>query len=118
VVLTRSLVLLVLAAMPIFPALLRLRALHPDAPRPFRVPGGRAGAAAASGLATAWCLLAIAAALFPGLGTADPDAALPAGFEGERLAFTLSVLGPLAAVAVTGLLVSARRPPLLRPAPC
>jgi amino acid transporter len=118
VVLTLSLVLLVLATAPIFPALLRLRRLHPHAPRPFRVPGGRAGAALASGLTTAWCLLAVAAALFPGLGTADPDAALPAGFEGERLAFTLSVAGPLAAFALVGLALSAWRAERLRPAPC
>jgi hypothetical protein len=32
------------------------------------------------------------------LGTADPDAALPAGFEGQRLQFELLVLAPLATV--------------------
>jgi hypothetical protein len=49
-------------------------------------------------LATGWSLLVTACLLWPGLGTADPDASLPAGFEGQRFQFELLVLAPLAAV--------------------
>ena len=92
-----------------FPSLHRLRRTHPGRPRAFRVPGGGAGALAASALATGWSALALAAALWPGLGTADPDAHLPDGFAGQRLAFTLTELVPLAAVlAAAALLVRAR----------
>jgi hypothetical protein len=76
----------------------RLRRSHPDQPRAFRVPGGAAGALAASALATGWSAVALVAALWPGLGTGDPDAHLPDGFAGQRLAFTLTELVPLAAV--------------------
>ena len=41
---------------------------------------------------------ALAAALWPGLGTAHPDIHLPDGFSGDRLGFTLAELVPLAAV--------------------
>ena len=93
---------------------MRLRRTHPDTPRPFRVPGGRTGVWAAAGLATAWCALAGLAALVPGLGTADPDAALPAGFAGERLAFTASIVVPLVALAATALAISLALPALRR----
>jgi hypothetical protein len=82
----------------VFPALLRLRRTHPGRPRAFRVPGGAAGAVAASALATGWSAVALAASLWPGLGTGDPDAHLPDGFAGQRLSFTLAELVPLAAV--------------------
>ena len=51
-------------------------------PRAFRVPGGAAGVLAAGVLATGWSAVALAAALCPGLGTADPDLHLPDGFAG------------------------------------
>jgi hypothetical protein len=35
------------------------------------------------------------AVLVPGLGAADPDAALPPGFDRDRLTFVLGVLAPL-----------------------
>jgi hypothetical protein len=98
VVLSLSIALLALASLPIFAALVRLRGSHPGVHRPFRVPGGRAGAWAASALATAWCTLAFAAILWPGLGTADPDAYLPAGFAGDRLGFVVMELVPVGAV--------------------
>ncbi len=111
-VLGLSIALLALANLLVFPALVRLRRTLGHVPRPFRVPGGAVGAWLASGLSTAWCLLAIAAVLFPGLGLADPDASLPAGFEGQRLAFTLSELVPLAilgTIATVFCLVGDRR---------
>ncbi len=104
IVLTLSIVLLACANLAVFPALVRLRRTHPGVARPFRVPGGRTGAAIASGLATCWVLLAIVAALWPGIGQANPDAALPAGFEGRRLEFTLTELVPLAVFLGLGLL--------------
>jgi hypothetical protein len=61
----------------VFPALVWLRRSHPQRPRPFRLAGGHAGAWIASGLATGWSALAVPATLWPGLGTADPDAYLP-----------------------------------------
>jgi amino acid transporter len=74
VVLTLSIALLALASLAVFPALVRLRTSYPGVHRPFRVPGGPAGAWIASGLATGWCALAFASTLWPGLGTADADA--------------------------------------------
>jgi glutamate:GABA antiporter len=50
-------------------------------------------------------LLALAASLWPGLGTGDPDTHLPDGFAGQRLAFTLAELVPLAAVLVSAALL-------------
>jgi amino acid transporter len=107
VVLTVAIALLVLANLVVFPALVVLRRRHPHAARPFRVPGGAAGAWLASGLATAWCALALAVAVVPGLGTADPDAALPAGFEGERVTFTACVVLPLLALGAGAIAISA-----------
>jgi len=112
--LTLAISLLTLANLVVFPSLVRLRHTHPDRPRAFRVSGGGggAGALAAGALATGWSALALAAALWPGLGTADPDAHLPDGFAGQRLAFTLTELVPLAAVlAAAALLVRARPAP-------
>ncbi len=98
VVLTLSIALLALASLPVFPALVRLRASHPGVHRPFRVPGGRAGAWIASTLTTGWCALAFAAILWPGLGTVDADAYLPEGFAGDRLGFFLVELVPILAI--------------------
>jgi glutamate:GABA antiporter len=106
VALTLSISLLALANVVVFPALVRLRRTHPARPRPFRVPGGTAGAVAASALATGWSLVALGAALWPGLGTATPDAHLPEGFAGQRLAFTLAELVPLALVLVAAFLLA------------
>ncbi len=98
VVLTLSIALLALASLPVFGALVRLRTSHPGVHRPFRVPGGPAGAWLASALATGWCALAFAAILWPGLGTADSDAYLPAGFAGDRFGFFVVELVPIAAI--------------------
>ena len=96
--LTISIALIVLAYLLIYPAFLALRLRRPDLDRPFLAPGGRPAAWLITALATGWSLLVTACLLWPGLGTADPDASLPAGFEGQRLQFELLVLGPLAAV--------------------
>jgi amino acid transporter len=88
----------VLAYLLVFPAFVALRIRRPDLERPFRVGGGTATAWAVSIVATAWMALSAVCLLWPGFGTADPDAALPAGFEGARLEFELLVLAPVAAV--------------------
>ena len=105
VALTLSIALLALANLLVFPALVRLRRTHPG-PRAFRVPGGPAGALVVTALATGWSAVALAAALWPGLGTADPDAHLPDGFTGQRLAFTLAELVPLALVLAAAFLLA------------
>jgi hypothetical protein len=79
-----------------------LRLREPNLDRTFRVPGGVRMAWLVTGLATGWSLLAAVCLLWPGLGTAHPDAALPAGFASQRGQFELLVLTPIAAVvAVT-----------------
>jgi glutamate:GABA antiporter len=115
-----SVALLALANLIVFPSLAWLRRSHPDQSRTFRVPGGPAGALAASALATGWSAVALAAALWPGLGTANPDAHLPEGFAGQRLAFTLTEFLPLAAVLAAAFLLTRpgrRRRPAPSPAP-
>lgn len=82
--LTVAVAMIVLAYLLIFPALGVLRIRLPDLPRPFRVPGGLGVAWLISIVATGWALLATMCLLWPGFGTADPDASLPAGFEGDR----------------------------------
>ena len=88
----------------VFPALIRLRYTHPHVPRPYRVPGGTAGAWIVSILTTAWAALATIALLYPGFGTSHPDASLPSGFAGERANFELSQFIPLGILVALGLL--------------
>jgi len=110
--LTVSIALIVLAYLLIYPAFLALRLRRPGLERPFLAPGGPAGAWLIAVLATGWSVLVTACLLWPGLGTADPDASLPAGFEGQRLQFELLVLAPLAVVAAacTVFHLTSRRP--------
>jgi amino acid transporter len=96
--LTASIALIVVAYLLIYPAFLTLRLRRPDLERPFRAPGGRAGAWSITVLATGWSLLATVCLLWPGFGTSDPDASLPAGFEGQRTTFELLVVTPVALV--------------------
>jgi len=56
-----------------------------------------------SAVATAWTAFAVLAVLWPGLGTPDPDAALPDGFVGDRLGFVLAELIPLALLLAAAL---------------
>lgn len=96
--LTVAVAMIVLAYLLIFPAFVALRIRQPDLARPFRAPGGMVAAWAISIVSTGWALLAAICLLWPGFGTADPDAALPAGFEGDRATFELLVLIPVVAV--------------------
>jgi len=106
-----AITLVVLAYLLIFPAFLVLRLREPGLDRPFRVPGGTGIAWLVASLATGWSALAAICLLWPGLGTADPDAALPAGFASQRGQFELLILTPIAAVvaAVTVYHLAARR---------
>ena len=94
--LTVAVAMIVLAYLFIFPAFVALRIKRPDLERPFRVPGGMGVAWAVSIVSTAWALLASVCLLWPGFGTSDPDASLPAGFEGDRATFEMLVLIPVA----------------------
>jgi amino acid transporter len=109
--LTVSIALIVLAYLFVFPAFVALRIRRPELERPFRVPAGTAVAWLVSIVATGWAALATACLLWPGFATADPDAALPAGFHGDRLEFELLVLAPLGLVLVVACAfrLSARR---------
>lgn len=96
--LTVAVAMIVLAYLLIFPAFAVLRLRRPGLQRPFRVPGGTGMAWLVSIVSTAWALLAAICLLWPGFGTTNPDDALPAGFEGQRLQFEMLVLGPVLAM--------------------
>ena len=66
-----------------------------------------------TGLATGWSALTAVCLLWPGLGTAHPDAALPAGFAAQRGQFELLILTPIGAViaATTAYHLATRRDP-------
>lgn len=98
--LTVSIAFVVLAYLLIYPAFLVLRWREPGLERPFRVPGGQRVAVVLTALSTGWSLLAVICLLWPGAGTATPDAYLPAGFEGQRAQFQALVIAPIVAVVV------------------
>ena len=87
----------------IFPALVKLRYSRPDVERPYRVPGGMAGAWICSVVPTFWALLASIVGLFPGLGDGKllNDSALPEGFS--RGTFELVVFIPFAVTLLIGI---------------
>ncbi len=86
----------------IFPALIKLRYSHPHVPRPYRLPGGKAGFWVVGGLCTFWAIFASVVLVWPGLGTSHPDASLPSGFT--RGSFELSQLIPLVFFLIAGIL--------------
>lgn len=110
--LTVAVAMIVLAYLLIFPAFVALRIRRPDLQRPFRVPGGLGAAWLISIVSTGWALLAAVCLLWPGFATSNPDASLPAGFEGQRASFELLVLSPIAAMLpiCAGLYVLGRAP--------
>ena len=94
----------------IFPALIKLRYSRPDVPRPYRVPGGTAGAWICTILPTFWALVATVFLLWPGLGVnwfgagGNPNDSLAAlSFSGQRLQYELTQFVPLAIIVVVGL---------------
>jgi amino acid transporter len=92
----------------VFPALARLRYTHPDAHRPYRIPGGTAGAWIVSGLATFWAAVATVWLIWPGLGvgwfgtSGAPDESLPKGIG--RAEFELTQIVPLVVLLAVGVL--------------
>lgn len=93
----------------VFPAALRLRYTHADTPRPYAVPGGRAGMVIAAGLTTFWAALGTWVAVFP--GTLEPLFGLDYDFleywgvtQTRFEVFTLGTLAVLTAIAVAGYL--------------
>jgi glutamate:GABA antiporter len=100
----------------IFPAVIKLRYSHPDVPRPYRIPGGKAGLWTAGILTTAWAVFTTIAIIYPGIGTAHPNDSLPSGFTGQRLEYTLSQVIPLVVMVLIGLLFYALGAPTRRQA--
>jgi glutamate:GABA antiporter len=95
----------------IFPALVKLRYSRPDVKRPYRVPGGMAGAWICTILPTLWALVATVFLLWPGLGvnwfgaTGNPNSSLAAlSFSGQRLEYELTQFVPLAIIVLIGLI--------------
>jgi amino acid transporter len=93
----------------IFPALIKLRYSRPDVERPYRVPGGMAGAWICSLIPTFWALVATVFLIWPGLGVnwfgagGNPNDSLAAlSFSHQRLQYELSQIVPLAVIVVIG----------------
>lgn len=97
-----------LAYLAVFPALIRLRYLYPDAKRFYRVPGGVPGVWLCGSLLTGWALLATVALVWPGFGVGwfgtggDPNDALPAGFSHHRAEYEWTQLLPLTLMLALG----------------
>ena len=94
----------------IFPALIKLRYSRPDVKRPYRVPGGMAGAWICSVVPTFWALVATVFLLWPGLGVnwfgagGNPNDSLDAlSFSHQRLQYELTQIVPLLIIVVIGL---------------
>ncbi|UKY48905.1 APC family permease [Streptomyces inhibens] len=92
-----------------FPSLLVLRRKYPDTPRPYRVPGGRAGARLITFLATGLVAFTVVVLIWPGFGVGwfgtggSAADSLPEAFAGQRLQYTLSQVVPLLLFLVVGL---------------
>jgi amino acid transporter len=94
----------------IFPALIKLRYSRPDVSRPYRVPGGMAGAWICSLVPTFWALVATIFLLWPGLGVnwfgagGNPnDSLADLSFSHQRLQYELTQIVPLAVIVLIGL---------------
>jgi glutamate:GABA antiporter len=90
----------------IFPAALKLRYTHPDAPRPYRHPFGMTGIWISTILTTGWILLGSWVAVFPdtlerlfGVGYAFKDS-----WGVSQAKFEALTLGTLAIIVVVGLI--------------
>jgi glutamate:GABA antiporter len=95
----------------IFPALIKLRYSRPEVRRPYRVPGGMAGAWICTVLPTLWALVATVFLLWPGLGvnwfgaSGNPNSSLATlSFSNQRLQYELTQFVPLAIIVVIGLI--------------
>jgi amino acid transporter len=115
--LTVAVALIMLAYLIIFPTFVALRITEPELERPFRVPGGHTTAWLITILATGWSFLATVSLLWPGVLTAHPDTALPAGFIGDRGGFELLVLAPITVLLVLYAALYAWHPMEAAPSP-
>lgn len=93
----------------IFPALVRLRYSRPEVDRPYRVPGGMAGAWICTVLPTFWAVVATVFLLWPGLGVnwfgagGNPNDSLAfVDFSHQRLQYELTQFVPLAVIVAVG----------------
>lgn len=97
-----------IAYLVMFPTLPVLRRRLPDVRRPFVVPGGRWASDLAAGLATVVVVLTIVQLVYPGIGvgwfgtSGTADDGLPSAFAGQRLAYELTQVVPLALFLVFG----------------
>jgi glutamate:GABA antiporter len=102
VVLSIAVSTLLLSYLVIFPSIVRLRRLYPTLPRPYRIPGGRAGLWVCAVLIYAWVLLGSWLSVFP--GTIEPVLGIKYDFGGtwgvSRLTFEAFTLGTLLAIVV------------------
>lgn len=98
VALTAGIAVSMLAYLLIFPSFVLLRLRRPELARPFRVPGGMPVVWLVGLAATGWTVVSLVCVLWPGAGTATPDAALPTGFTGRRWEFEAMVSVPTLAV--------------------
>jgi len=91
-----------------FPSLAVLRRKLPEVARPYRVPGGRVGVTLVAGVTTIMVLYTVIVLIWPGFGVGwfgtegDPADSLPKSFAGERWAYTLSQVIPLAVILAAG----------------
>ncbi|GAA4827770.1 APC family permease [Saccharopolyspora rosea] len=116
VVLNIAVSTLLMSYLLIFPAVLRLRRLHPDVERPFRVPGGGVGLAVCFGAIYLWVLLGAWQTVAPGL--LEHLFGVPYDFAKSwnvsRLtfeSFTFGTLAVIVAFALVGYALARRRAP-------
>jgi glutamate:GABA antiporter len=90
----------------VFPALVVLRRRYPDVPRPYRVPGGMAGAWLAAGVTELFVLLTAVTLLWPGAINALLGQAysIQANWGVSRVFFESVTLGALAAMLAIAVL--------------
>jgi glutamate:GABA antiporter len=113
IVLTIAISTVLLSYLVIYPSAMRLRRLHPDTPRPFRVPGGNAGMWVCTVLATGFIVLGSWVAVFP--GTLEKLLGVEYDFEdtwgvsrGHFEALTIGTLVVIGVIAAAGLALGAR----------
>ncbi len=90
----------------IFPALVRLRKQHPDARRPYRVPGGMAGAWTAAIITEAFVVITAITLLWPGAINAlfGQSYSVQASWGVSRTFFEVATLGAFGVMVLLGVL--------------
>ncbi|MFJ4172087.1 APC family permease [Paenarthrobacter sp. NPDC089714] len=114
VVLGIAVTTLLISYLWIFPTIIRLRKVQADVPRPYSVPGGKAGLWLCTIVITAWVVLGTWSAIFP--GTIQHALGLPYDFEEtwsmsqfEFEAFTLGTLAVISLIALGGYALARKR---------